>query len=96
MQAKAIVVPTDDSEVKVRLREQGEPICEWAGFDHVWEWLCFYDSASGLFGEDPANRRERLRGLLSARLEKGEQLESVEEATITATEVSLVHSHACT
>ena len=26
-QAKAIVVPTDDAEVKARLREQGEPIC---------------------------------------------------------------------
>lgn len=29
LQAKAIVVPTDDSEVKTRLREQGEPICQW-------------------------------------------------------------------
>lgn len=28
LQAKAIVVPTDDSEVKARLREQGEPICQ--------------------------------------------------------------------
>lgn len=27
-QAKAITVPTDDLEVKARLREQGEPICE--------------------------------------------------------------------
>lgn len=65
--AKAIVVPTDDSEVKVCLRAQGEPIC--------------------LFGEDPANRRERLRELLSARLERGELLEAVEEATIAATAV---------
>ena len=31
LQAKAIVVPTDDSEVKVCLRAQGEPICEWWG-----------------------------------------------------------------
>ena len=31
LQAKAIAVPTDDSEVKVRLRERREPICEdWA------------------------------------------------------------------
>ena len=28
LQAKAIVVPTDDSEVKVRLRDLGEPTCE--------------------------------------------------------------------
>ncbi|CAI8050160.1 U4/U6 small nuclear ribonucleoprotein Prp4 [Geodia barretti] len=65
--AKAIVVPTDDSEVKVRLRDLGEPTC--------------------LFGEDPANRRERLRELLSAQLERGELREAVEEATIAATAV---------
>ena len=28
LQAKAIVVPTDDAEVKVRLRGLGEPTCE--------------------------------------------------------------------
>lgn len=43
---------------------------------------------AGLFGEDPANRRERLRGLLSAQLERGELLEAVEEAAIAATAVS--------
>ena len=42
---------------------------------------------SGLFGEDPANRRERLRELLSAQLERGELREAVEEATIAATAV---------
>ena len=44
---------------------------------------------TGLFGEDPANRRERLRGLLSARQERGELLEAVEEAAIAATAVSI-------
>ena len=29
MQARSIVVPTDDAQVKARLREFGEPICEW-------------------------------------------------------------------
>lgn len=40
-----------------------------------------------MFGEDPANRRERLRSLLAAQLERGELLEAVEEATIAATAV---------
>ena len=43
-QARLINVSTDDTEVKLQLREFGEPIC--------------------LFGEDPADRRERLRQLL--------------------------------
>ena len=43
-QARQIHVSTDDTEVKMQLREVGEPIC--------------------LFGEDPADRRERLRQLL--------------------------------
>lgn len=38
-------MPTDDSEVKLKLRSMGEPIC--------------------FFGEGPADRRERLRDLLS-------------------------------
>lgn len=29
IQARSIVVPTDDAQVKARLREFGEPICEW-------------------------------------------------------------------
>ena len=85
LQAKAIVVPTDDSEVKVRLRDLGEPTCEdylWGGCGLTVSLLC-----SGLFGEDPANRRERLRELLSAQLERGELREAVEEATIAATAV---------
>lgn len=40
-------------------------------------------TTSGLFGEDPANRRERLRGLLSARLERGEQLQAQEDTMLT-------------
>ncbi|XP_070582205.1 U4/U6 small nuclear ribonucleoprotein Prp4-like [Ptychodera flava] len=44
--ARQILVSTDDSEVKVKLRELGEPIC--------------------LFGEGPADRRERLRQLLAS------------------------------
>lgn len=43
-QVKSLVVPTDDSQVKAMLREQGEPIC--------------------LFGEGPAERRQRLRNLI--------------------------------
>lgn len=50
-------------------------------------------SDSGLFGEDPANRRERLRELLSARLERGEMLEAVEEAAVAATAVGIHPRH---
>lgn len=39
--AKNLPVPTNDKEVKLRLRELGHPIC--------------------LFGEGPADRRDRLR-----------------------------------
>lgn len=45
IQARHIAVPTDDVEVKVKLRAMKEPIC--------------------YFGEGPADRRERLRDLLS-------------------------------
>lgn len=59
--ARQIQVSTDDSEVKVNLRQLGEPIC--------------------LFGEGPAERRERLRRTLAelgseatgAILRKGEE-----------------------
>ena len=44
-QARAIVVPTDDHEVKMTLREFLEPIT--------------------LFGEGPAERRDRLKDLLT-------------------------------
>ncbi|XP_077986471.1 U4/U6 small nuclear ribonucleoprotein Prp4-like [Glandiceps talaboti] len=44
--ARQILVSTDDAEVKIKLRELGEPIC--------------------LFGEGPADRRERLRQLLAS------------------------------
>ncbi|KAI9868944.1 MAG: hypothetical protein M1813_002767 [Trichoglossum hirsutum] len=43
--AAAIAVPTDDSRVRARLREMGQPIT--------------------LFGEGPADRRDRLRELLT-------------------------------
>lgn len=43
--ARQIHVSTDDTEVKLQLRQLGEPIC--------------------LFGEGPADRRERLRQILS-------------------------------
>jgi U4/U6 small nuclear ribonucleoprotein PRP4 len=39
--AKNLPIPTNDKEVKLRLRELGHPIC--------------------LFGEGPADRRDRLR-----------------------------------
>jgi hypothetical protein len=45
MQARQIHVSTDDNEVKINLRQLGEPIC--------------------LFGEGPAERRERLKNLIS-------------------------------
>ena len=43
--AKNLPIPTNDLEVKARLREMGHPIC--------------------LFGEGPADRRERLRNKVS-------------------------------
>jgi U4/U6 small nuclear ribonucleoprotein PRP4 len=50
--AAAIAVPTDDSRVRARLRELGEPIT--------------------LFGEGPADRRDRLRELLTQLAEQQE------------------------
>lgn len=43
---RAIIIPTDQGEVKERLRELGHPIT--------------------LFGEGPADRRERLRHVIAA------------------------------
>jgi pre-mRNA processing factor 4 (PRP4) like. len=43
--ARHVNVSTDDNQVKLNLRQLGEPIC--------------------LFGEGPAERRSRLRDLLS-------------------------------
>ena len=57
----------------------------------MWVGLHCVTMVTGLFGEDPANRRERLRQLLSEQLERGELLEAVEEATIAATAVSHAH-----
>ena len=37
-QAKAIVVPTNDAELKARLREMGEPICENKKGHTVMDW----------------------------------------------------------
>ncbi|CEQ40267.1 SPOSA6832_01870, partial [Sporobolomyces salmonicolor] len=59
--ARKIALPTNDGEVRARLRELGEPIT--------------------LFGEGPADRRDRLRDILAkARLEKGEQMDVDEES----------------
>lgn len=57
--ARHIAVPTDDVEVKVKLRQLGEPIC--------------------LFGEGPADRRERLRNLLSVLGEESVKREKEEQ-----------------
>jgi hypothetical protein len=57
--ARSVVVPTDDTQVKVRLRELDEPIC--------------------LFGEGPADRRERLRQLIAEIVESGIATEQKEE-----------------
>ncbi|KAK7520177.1 pre-mRNA splicing factor [Phyllosticta citriasiana] len=51
--AATIAVPTDDTRVRLRLRELGEPIT--------------------LFGEGPADRRDRLRELLTVQAESGLQ-----------------------
>lgn len=56
--ARAIIVPTDDTQVKARLREFKEPIC--------------------LFGEGPADRRERLRLHLADLAERGVRIEKQE------------------
>ncbi|XP_065829945.1 U4/U6 small nuclear ribonucleoprotein Prp4-like [Oscarella lobularis] len=66
--ARAIAVPTDDTQIKARLREFGEPIC--------------------LFGEGPADRRERLRVLLAElggealRKEKEEKYDEEEQQEV--------------
>lgn len=67
--AAAIIVPTDDNRVRIRLRELGEPIT--------------------LFGEGPAERRDRLRELLTTLQERqaGEDVE-MREGTQTETEVA--------
>ncbi|GAA5984327.1 hypothetical protein JCM11641_006182 [Rhodosporidiobolus odoratus] len=58
--ARKIALPTNDGEVRARLRELGEPVT--------------------LFGEGPADRRDRLRELIAkARLEKGEGMDVEEE-----------------
>ncbi|GAA6002167.1 uncharacterized protein JCM10292_000788 [Rhodotorula paludigena] len=58
--ARKIALPTNDGEVRARLRELGEPIT--------------------LFGEGPADRRDRLRDLIAkARLERGEAMDLEEE-----------------
>ncbi|KAH8701017.1 putative pre-mRNA splicing factor [Talaromyces proteolyticus] len=63
--AAAIVVPTDDNRVRLRLRELDEPIT--------------------LFGEGPADRRDRLRELLTTLEEQrnGEDVEMLDEAAET-------------
>lgn len=62
-------MPTDDSEVKVKLRAMGEPIC--------------------YFGEGPADRRERLRDLLSrvGEMEAQKEEQQKKEATLKKEQV---------
>ncbi|BCS21322.1 putative pre-mRNA splicing factor [Aspergillus puulaauensis] len=57
--AAAMAVPTDDTRVRARLRELGEPIT--------------------LFGEGPADRRDRLRELLTDIAEKQEAAAAEED-----------------
>ncbi|GAA5907253.1 hypothetical protein JCM8208_006732 [Rhodotorula glutinis] len=58
--ARKIALPTNDGEVRARLRELDQPIT--------------------LFGEGPADRRDRLRDLIAkARLERGEAMDVEEE-----------------
>lgn len=58
--ARKIALPTNDGEVRARLRELDEPVT--------------------LFGEGPADRRDRLRDLIAkARLERGEAMDVEEE-----------------
>jgi len=58
--ARKIALPTNDGEVRARLRDLDEPIT--------------------LFGEGPADRRDRLRDLIAkARLERGEAMDVEEE-----------------
>jgi U4/U6 small nuclear ribonucleoprotein PRP4 len=55
--AAAIIVPTNDLQVRQRLRDLGEPIT--------------------LFGEQPVDRRDRLREFLTAQAEVGVEIEDV-------------------
>lgn len=66
LQIRQIVVSTDDNEVKAQLREIGEPICKITDliFPKILIWTKF-KIFIGLFGEGPAERRERLRHLLA-------------------------------
>ncbi|GAA6050169.1 hypothetical protein JCM3770_000435 [Rhodotorula araucariae] len=65
--ARKIALPTNDGEVRARLRELGEPIT--------------------LFGEGPADRRDRLRDLIAkARLERGEAMDAEEESSESESE----------
>ncbi|KUL84408.1 hypothetical protein ZTR_08780 [Talaromyces verruculosus] len=69
--AAAIVVPTDDNRVRLRLRELGEPIT--------------------LFGEGPADRRDRLRELLTTIQEQqlaGNEDVEMREGTLTEPDVA--------
>lgn len=65
--ARKIALPTNDAEIRARLRELAEPIT--------------------LFGEGPADRRDRLRDLIArARLDKGEAMEVEEESEKSGSE----------
>jgi len=87
--ARLIHVSTDDLEVKSNLRQLQEPICKQTP---QWQLCHLFISLNcvcvlGLFGEGPAERRERLKTLISElsedeiaqKLKKKEELERREE-----------------
>lgn len=62
--ARQIAVSTDDVEVRAHLRHLNEPICKY-NFVNLSEFNANIFIIKGLFGEGPAERRERLRFLLA-------------------------------
>jgi U4/U6 small nuclear ribonucleoprotein PRP4 len=62
--ARQIAVSTDDIEVRAHLRQLNEPICISFSLT-IFKLFKTYFLIKGLFGEGPADRRERLRQLLA-------------------------------
>ena len=76
--ARAIAVTVDDGEIKEQLRKFDQPICEWQQKKLNRNLIWF---VSGLFGEGPADRRERLRNLLADLGEKAFQEVNKDESS---------------